>query len=320
VVIHVTHFSDPGCPWAYSASPAHAVLHWRYGDQLRWRLVMIGLTEQAEQYVRRGYTPAGSARGYLRFRRRGMPFATQPRARVSATGLACRAVVATRLTAPELEHTVFRALQFAWFTTPLVLDDPHDLGEALDRVDGLDGAAVLARLHDPEVEAAYQADRAEARTAEGSPAHAQDKTAQSDGPVRYTAPSLIFEGDGVRLEAGGFQPVEAYDVLLANLDPALERRPPPEDPLEILRALPFALVTQEIAAVMAANNEAPHPEAAEAALIDLAARGCVTREPLGDDALWRVGPNARDGSDPGRTASGRVAAAHHTAPRRSRRR
>ena len=33
--VEVTHFSDPGCPWAYSASPALAVLRWRYGD--RWR-------------------------------------------------------------------------------------------------------------------------------------------------------------------------------------------------------------------------------------------------------------------------------------------
>ena len=182
--IDVTHFSDPGCPWAYSASPAHAVLRWRYGDQLRWRLVTIGLTEQADQYVRRGYTPAGSARGYLRFRRRGMPFATEPRPRVSGTGLACRAIVAARLQAPELELPTFRALQFAWFTTPLVPDDRDDLALALERVEGLDVPAVLAALDSPEVEGAYQADRAEARTAAGSPTEAQGKAAQTDGAVR----------------------------------------------------------------------------------------------------------------------------------------
>ena len=55
--------------------------------------------------------------------------------------------------------------------------------------------------------------------------------------MRYTAPSLVFEQDGRRLEAGGFQPVEAYDVLLANLDPTLERTPPPDDPLDALAAL-----------------------------------------------------------------------------------
>ena len=312
-MVAVTHFSDPGCPWAYSASPAHAVLRWRYRDQLQWRLVVIGLTEQADQYLRRGYTPAKSARGYLRFRRRGMPFATQPRERVSATGLACRAIVATRLYAPEYEHAVFRALQFGWFTTPLVFDEPRGLLEVLDRVDGLDAEAIVARLGDPDVEAAYQADRAEARTAEGSPTHAQGKHAQSDGPVRYTAPSLIFESGGRRLEAGGFQPVEAYDVLLANLDPALERTPPPEDPLEALQALPYALTTYEVAAVMAGNNAAPDPEAAEAALIDRVGDGSVIREALGDDALWLPARRELNGSGPGQTASGRVPAGHRTA-------
>jgi 2-hydroxychromene-2-carboxylate isomerase len=316
VAIAVTHFSDPGCPWAYSASPAHAVLRWRYGDQLEWRLVVIGLTEQADQYVRRGYTPAGSARGYLRFRKRGMPFATQPRARISATGLACRAIVATRLQAPEYELAVFRALQFGWFTTPLILDDPDDLAEALGRIDGFDAAAIVDALGDRAVEEAYQADRAEARSAEGSPTAAQGKAAQSDGPVRYTAPSLIFERGGRALEAGGFQPVEAYDVLVANLDPKLERTPPPEDPLEILKALPYGLVTQEVAAVMAPNNTAPDPEAAEAALIDLAARGFVIRQSLADGALWQLGPHAREGSDPGRTGSGQLQAVLRTSPRR----
>ncbi len=293
MAIDVVHFSDPGCPWAYSASPALAVLHWRYGDQLSWRLVTIGLTEQADQYVRRGYTPAGSARGYLRFRTRGMPFATQPRHRVSATGLACRAIVAARLQNPACELAAFRALQFGWFTTPLVLDDPDDLADALDRVDGLDIPALLAALDSPEVEGAYQADRAEARTAAGSPTEAQGKAAQSDGPVRYTAPSLIFARDERRLEAGGFQPVEAYDVLLANLDPTLERTPPPEDPLDALVPFSYGLTTYEIAAIMTPNNGTPDPVATEGALIDHVAAGLVIREPLGDGALWRVGPYAR---------------------------
>jgi 2-hydroxychromene-2-carboxylate isomerase len=313
MVIRVTHFSDPGCPWAYSAAPAHAVLRWRFGDQLEWRLVTIGLTEQADQYVRRGYTPGGSARGYLRFRRRGMPFATQPRARVAATGLACRAIVATRLRSPEHEDAVFRALQFGWFTTPLVLDDPDDLAVALERVEGLDVEAIVGATESPEVEEAYQADRAEARSAAGTPTEAQGKTAQTDGPVRYTAPSLIFErpSDGSRLEAGGFQPAEAYDVVLANLDPGLERTPPPEDPLEVLSQFPYGLTTYEVAAVMTPNNGTPDPDAVEAALIDEVAEGSVIREPMGDGALWLAGPHApirRSGRD--RTARGRARASH----------
>src|SRR4051795_6277140 len=124
VAIDVTHITDPGCPWAYSARPAHAALRWRYGNALDWRLVVIGLTEEASQYEARGYTPERSAQGYLTFRRRyGMPIRHEPRARVCGTGRACRALVAVRRTAPEREEEAFRALQFAWFTTTLVLDD-----------------------------------------------------------------------------------------------------------------------------------------------------------------------------------------------------
>src|SRR4051812_48604292 len=94
--IDVTHYSDPGCPWAWSASPHHAVLHWRYGDQLAWRLVMIGLAEDASRYDARGYTPVRQAEGFLGFRRLGMPFDTQPRERNLGTGRACPAVVAGR--------------------------------------------------------------------------------------------------------------------------------------------------------------------------------------------------------------------------------
>jgi 2-hydroxychromene-2-carboxylate isomerase len=286
--ISVTYFSDPGCPWAYCASPALAVLRWRYGAQLDWRLVTIGLTERAEQYVARGYSPARSARGYLTFRRRfGMPFATEPRRRVVGTARACRAIVATRLRRPEREYAVFRALQFGWFTTPLLLDEDGDIARALEKVPGVDAAAIVGALDDPAVIAAYEADRAQARTAAGSPTEFQGKAARTDGPVRYTAPSLVFAAGERRLEAGGFQPVEAYDVVIANLDPTLDRRPAPEDPLEALAAFPDGLVTAEVAAVLTRGTDAPDPEAAEAALIEHVDAGRALRTGLGDDALWQ---------------------------------
>jgi 2-hydroxychromene-2-carboxylate isomerase len=286
-LIEVVHHTDPGCPWAWSASPAHAVLRWRYGDQLRWRLVMIGLTERADQYLARGYTPERQARGYQGFRRFGMPFSTQPRRRIAATARACRAVVATRMLDPAREHDVFRALQLGMFTGALVLDEESDIALALERVPGLDVRGVLDALDDPEVDRLYEADRAEARTAAGSPTEFQGKAARTDGAVRYTAPSLLFEGeDGLRLEAGGFQPVEAYDVVIANLDPTLERTPPPDGALAVLRALPYPLVTQEVAAVLTHGNAAVDRDAAEAELIELVAAGDAVREGVGDDALW----------------------------------
>jgi protein-disulfide isomerase-like protein with CxxC motif len=286
--IDVTHFSDPGCPWAYSARPAHAVLNWRYGEQLRWRLVMIGLTEHAEQYVQRGYTPGSRLLNDREFRdERGMPFSLDLKARVAGTSRACRTVVTARLRDPALEEPVFRALQFTQFTTPLLIDEDADLALALND-HGLPGDELVAAIDDPAVVEAYERDRAEARTAEGSPTESQGKAAQTDGPVRYTAPSLIFELDGRRLEAGGFQPVEAYDIVIANLDPTLERRPAPKSPLDALRAFPGGLVTQEVAAVMTRGNDLIDRTATEDALLTLVGEGAATRQPLANDAIWRA--------------------------------
>lgn len=292
--IYVTHFSDPGCPWAYSASPALATLRWRYGDQLDWRLVLIGLTEHSQQYVDRGYTPLRQARGYRAFRRYGMPFATAPKDHVAGTSRACRAIVAARELDPVLGDAAFRALQIAQFNSPLALDLDVDLLAALRGIDGLDADALVGRIDDDDVVAAYEADRALARTAEGSPTEFQGKAAQTDGPVRYTAPSLIFRRGGDELEAGGFQPVEAYDVLLANLDATLARRPAPESPLAALEGEPQGLVTAEVAEIMRIGNAPADRAAAEDALIGLAADGDAVRVGLGDDALWTAGRYAAE--------------------------
>jgi 2-hydroxychromene-2-carboxylate isomerase len=287
-MIQTTLYSDPACPWAYSECPALRVIEWRYGDQLNWRLVLIGLTEDASQYERRGYTPLRGAVGQASFRRRyGMPFSPAPKARLSATSRACRAVVAARIDQPGSEWRVFRALQLANFTTPLVLDDDAQLAEVLDRVPGIDGPALVARIDDPDVREAYEADKRETRAAAGSAAELQGKTRVTDGPVRFTAPSVTFQQNGTRLVAGGFQPVEAYDVLIANIDPTLTRQPPPEDPGPLLARFPDGLTTQEVAALLTEGNATPDRAGAEAALLELVAAGRAVREPIGDDALWK---------------------------------
>jgi predicted DsbA family dithiol-disulfide isomerase len=292
-MISVTLFNDPACPWAYSERPALRVLEWRYGDQLSWELVLIGLTEDRSQYEARGYTPLRGALGQLSFRRYGMPFAPAPKLRLSGTARACRAVVSARLHAPGSEWVVFRALQLANFTTPMLLDDDEHLRTALRRVPGIDADAIIEQLDAPDVTAAYKSDRARARSAAGSPAELQGKTAATDGPVRFTAPSVVFSAGGRELVAGGFQPVEAYDVLVANLDPALDRRPAPDSPAPLLSHFAEGLTTQEVAALLTQGNDAPDRVSAERALIELVAAGAAVREPLGDDALWRASASAQ---------------------------
>jgi 2-hydroxychromene-2-carboxylate isomerase len=287
-VIEVTLYTDAACPWAYSANPSFRVLEWRYGSQLAWRLVTIGLREDASGLIASGYDPARAARRQMTFRRRyGMPFSLEPKDRPAGTARGCRAVVAARLLEPGSEWRVLRTLQLANFTTPLLLDDDEQIRDALRAVPGIDADAIVDRLDDDEVTDAYERDRAEARAAAGTAAESQGKTSTSDGPVRFTAPSLVFEKDGQRLVAGGWQPILAYDVLLANLDPTLRSTPPPETPEPLLEYFPDGLATAEVAALLAPGPDyVVDLEAAEQALLDLVAAGKAVRMPLGHDALW----------------------------------
>jgi 2-hydroxychromene-2-carboxylate isomerase len=287
-VIEVTLYTDAACPWAYSANPSFRVLEWRYGDQLSWRLVMIGLREDASGLVARGYDPARAAARLTMFRRRyGMPFSLEPKERAAGTGRGCRAVVAGRLLDPGSEWRVLRALQFANFTTPLLLDDDEQIRAALRGHPEIDADAIVDRLDEDEVTQAYERDRAEARAAAGTAAESQRKTSTSDGPVRFTAPSLVFDRDGQRLIAGGWQPMLAYDVLVANLDPTIRSTPPPPTPEPLLERFPDGLTTAEVAALLAPEPDfVVDVELAEQALLQLVADSEAVRVPLGDDALW----------------------------------
>ena len=284
--VRVTHITDPGCPFAYGGEALASALRWRFGDQLDWRLVMIGLAEDPEHYEARGYSAERMTQGWLGFRHNGMPFTLAPRRRVIATGRACRVVVAARLENPALARRVLRAFHFAWFTSGLLLDEDDALRDVLETVPGADADGLLERVGGADVEEAYQADRAEARSAAGSPSEAQGKTAATDGAERYTAPTLVFEAEGRRLEAGGTQPLAVYDTMLANVDPTLERRPPATTALEALEAFAHGLTTREVALIMAAPGANADDRAAAEELIHLAAHDRIACVPMGNDALW----------------------------------
>ncbi|HWD69257.1 MAG TPA: DsbA family protein [Solirubrobacteraceae bacterium] len=289
--LSATLYSDPACPFGYSENPALRVIEWRYDSQIAWRLVLVGLSETTERYAANGYTPVRMAQGHVMFRDRwGMPFALTPKTRLAASSRACRAVIAARREWPGSEWLVFRTLQLANFNTPLLLDDDEQLREVLSGVDGVDADRIVDLIDTPEVLAEYEQDKAQTRTAAGSPTELQGKAGNSDGSVRYTAPSVVFTRatDGLKLEAGGMQAVEAYDVLVANLDPTLERKAPPEDIGDLLEHFSSGLTSQEVAALMTVSNDLPDRDAAERALLGLVAEGRAERHPLGNDALWTL--------------------------------
>jgi protein-disulfide isomerase-like protein with CxxC motif len=284
------HFSDPACPWAYSSRPAIARLRWRFGDQLDWRLVMIGLSENTDRYAEMGFTTGRMAAMQRKFEQRfGMPFGSGVKSRLSASSRACRAIIAAREESMELGYAALRALQLMQFTTSNLLDDDEALRATLAEVEGLDAAAIVGRIDDPAIVELYEEDKAKARSADGRPTHVQNRHANSEAGARYTAPTVIFEmPDGRWLEVGGFQPFESYDTALANLDASLERRPAPERAAEAVLAYPIGLTTAEVAAIMrGSDTEDADIPAAERELISATDDGELVCIPKGTDALWR---------------------------------
>jgi protein-disulfide isomerase-like protein with CxxC motif len=277
-VVDVIHFTDPSCPWAYSAEPLMRTLQWRFG-----------LSEDTSRSERAGYTPERRVQGFLGFQRRfGMPVLAEPRTRLISSGRACRAVVAARAQSRQLSDALLRRIRLAWFTSTLLLDEDEGLAAVAALVPGLDVEQMISLIDDPATEAAYQADRAETRSAavQGQPAIAQGRTAASDGPDRFTAPSILFRAGERALVAGGWQPFGAYDVCIANLEPSLERRAAATVE-EALAAFPAGLTTIELARVCTEHDDDPDPNAVTNEVVARCASGQSAREPLGAGELWR---------------------------------
>src|SRR3954462_8684202 len=82
----ITEYTDPGCPWAYSAEPFRRRLSWLYGERLEGRLRMVGLAESPEEYLDRGFTPERQSSSFATIsRQHGMPIDTSVRPRMAAT-------------------------------------------------------------------------------------------------------------------------------------------------------------------------------------------------------------------------------------------
>lgn len=282
-VLTMRHFADAACPWDFSAEPARFRLRWLYGDQLDWRLVMVGLSARPEDYDERGYTPDGLSRGLAEIQRRyGMPIDTRERPRMLATMPACRAVIAARLYSPEHEEPLLRRLRILAMAGEMI-DEPHVLARAAEEV-GMTPLDLRWWMSDPEVEEVLHQDMAEARRPQ-PPALALDhKLADADQRGRdigrrYTCPSYeISRPDGERLVLPGFQPVEAYEAAIANLAPELHRDPEPESVAEVLAWTEEPLATAEVAAICGIGREDARAE--------LARVGNV--EPVGPDGFWTL--------------------------------
>jgi predicted DsbA family dithiol-disulfide isomerase len=273
----ITEFTDPGCPWAWSAEPFRRRLQWLYGDALSWERRMVVLADDPQEYLDKGFTPEKLSKAYVTIGRdHGMPMDTSLRPRMAATAPACRAIVAARLHAPDAEDPLLRAFRVRNFAGQL-LDEEATLVDAAGDA-GLDAEALRAWMAGRDVESALEEDRAAAREPIPAARVLDDKLANWSGGRRYTCPSLeiVRRSDGVQLAVPGFQPFAAYDVVFANLVPGSARREPPESVLDVLEWAGEPLATREVAVLCDIGHDEAREQLGRVA----------TERHLGFDGLW----------------------------------
>ncbi len=272
-VLDITLYTDPACPFAFSAEPGRMLLRWHYGDRLRWRLRMIVLTLEPGEAEK-------LARGAPSLQRRyGMPIDPAPRERPASSEPACLAVVAARLHAPRAEEPLLRRLRVRTMAGGLL--DDQELIDGAARDVSLDPAVVKEWCATSEVRDALNADADAARAPSPAARALDDRLGGPREQRRYTAPSYEFRhaGSGATFALPGFNPIEAYDAAIANLAPELERRTKPDGVEEVLAWAGEPLATAEIAALMRLDMTDTR-----AALTRAGARA----EPTGADTYWTM--------------------------------
>jgi predicted DsbA family dithiol-disulfide isomerase len=277
--VRITEYTDPACPWAYSAEPFRRRLTWLYGEQLEWDVRLVGLSDDPAAMERHGFTPKVLSDAYKKIsREHKMPIDTAERSRLSASIPACRAVVAAKLHAPDQMRRLLRRLRVRTFSGEL-LDAPETIdGAARDA--GIDPDALRGWMDGDDVQAALDQDMAAAREPAPAARVLDDKLANWSGGRRYTCPSYEITriSDGVTIAVPGFQPFAVYDVITANLLPDLHRRASPESVEEVLAWTGTPLASIEVAVVC----DIPFDDARERL------SRVAVEQPVGADGFWTL--------------------------------
>jgi 2-hydroxychromene-2-carboxylate isomerase len=241
--LQIMHYTDPACPFAFSAEPVRRRLRWHYGEQLAWVTRMIVLTLEPGEDEKLAAGAPNLQRTY------GMPIDPAPYPRPASSEPACRAVVAARLHAPAAEEPLLRRLRVRAMNGGL-LDEPQLIAAAARDV-GLDPAELDRWSASSEVRDALDADVAAARSPSRAARSLDHKLGGPRSQRRYTAPSYEIANPrrGWAIALPGFNPVEAYEAAIASLEPGLVRRPKPDTVQELLAWAGEPLATAEVVAV-----------------------------------------------------------------------
>lgn len=258
--VNVRIYTDPGCPFGFNAQRQEAQLLWHYGDGLDITRRMIVLNEKSSSFEEIGFTREMVVANAKRLRALyGMPMLTDPPARLPSTLEACRTYVGARTHDRARADLLLRALRRRAFSDGQPLDEIDTLHQAA-RDAGIRSDAVDAWLSDEQVAAVLREDMAATRAPLPEALALAHRLSKSDGGLRYSTASAVFEHGHRRVVMPGFQPFAVYEVAIANVAPELERRPRPQTVGEILSWAPYPLATAEVAELRGIGLDDAHSQ------------------------------------------------------------
>lgn len=263
--VKVTIYTDPGCPFGFNAQRQELQLAWHYGAGLAITRKMIVLNERSTSFEERGLTREMIAANNNRLRSTyGMPMVTDPPDHLVATIDACRAFVGARTHDRQRADLLLRCLPRRAFSDRQPVDEPRTL-HAAGADAGITAEALEAWLAEERIERALRDDMAATRAPLPEALALAHRLSRSDGGLRYSTASAVFELGDRRVVMPGFQPFAVYEVAVANVAPDVERRPPPQTADEILAWAPYPLATAEIAELRGISLEQARNELHQAA-------------------------------------------------------
>jgi putative protein-disulfide isomerase len=266
--VSARYYTDPACPWSWSAEPAVRKLMVEFGDNVSWTYVMGGL---ARDYTHTTKSPGGIERLLLHWldvaEQGGMPI--DPRlwrdAAISSSYPACMAVKAAAEQAPDGGYRYLRGVREGLMCLRRKLDTTEALVEEARRA-GLDVERFRIDLGSHAIVEAFGNDLEETRG--GAP----------EGRERIPFPSVVFDGGVAAYE------FTSYDELRGAAEAAGAARTgdPAPGVLEALNRF-GTMATAEVAAVC----ELPGPRAA-AELWRLASEWQVRPVRVVTGELWEL--------------------------------
>lgn len=275
--MNITIFTDPTCPFAYSAEPIRWRLKWLYDDQLEWDTRMIVLSGYNGETS--PITPEQISMFRTKMREQyGMPMSDTVPPRVPDSILACTAFKAAKINAPENADSLLRFLRIATMGGEMI-DEQAIIDTATKKAD-IDANELQKWMQGEKTQQQLKEDAEAARNPGFAALNMRRKLSKtSTDRVRYPAPSYIFSIDShIVFELPGFWPLEAYKAALGNFLPNAERTDNPKSVGEVLEWAKTPLATKEVAVICEKDIEEVRKELEEIA----------TFEPVGQDGFWTL--------------------------------